>query len=213
MTAEEALAHPWVSRNCDLQTEPLCVIRSLIPYRRTCALKNDILRVLRDCRFLNRNQEATVRDIFHLIDTDGDGVVTLEQLFRVMSEVDPEISKEEVREIIYAADLDENHSVLTLDDFLSARINRKVIQKEERLRKVFQSIDIDRNGKLSSSDICAVLESVSGRRLSLKEAKNHILEIEGNIDGEIDYEIFLKMFIKPNVTPDKTVTEYSKSLS
>jgi len=213
MTAEEALAHPWISRNCDLQTEPLCVIKSLRLFRRTCALKNDILRVLCECRFLNRTQETAVRETFRRIDTDGDGVITLEELFRVMSDVDPEISKEEVREIIYAVDLDENNTVLTIDDFLSARINRKVTQNEERLRKVFQSIDIDRNGKLSSSDICSVLESVSGRRLPLKEAKKHILAIEGNIDGEIDYEVFLKMFIKSNVTAEMSITDHSKSLT
>lgn len=211
MTAEEALAHPWISRNCDLQTEPLCVIRSLRLFRRTCALKNDILRVLCECRFLNRTQEAAVRETFRLIDTDGDGVITLEELYRVMSDVDPQISKGEVREIIYATDLDEKNGVLTIDDFLSARINRKIIQKEERLRKVFQSIDIDRNGKLSPSDICAVLESVSGKRLPLNEAKKHILEIDGNIDGEIDYENFLKMFTKSNETFEMSVTGTSKS--
>jgi len=112
-----------------------------------------------------------------------------------MCEVDPQISKDEVREIIYAVDLDEEHSVLTIDDFLSARINRKIIQKEERLRKVFRAIDIDRNGKLSSSDICAVLESVSGKRRLLKEAKKYISEVKGNVDGEIDYENFLQMFV------------------
>jgi len=195
LTAEEALAHPWISSNCDLQTEPLCVIRSLRIFRRTCALKNEVLRVLHQCGFLSRGQEAAVRETFRLIDTDGDGVITLEELFHVMCEVDPQISKDEVREIIYAVDLDEEHSVLTIDDFLSARINRKIIQKEERLRKVFRAIDIDRNGKLSSSDICAVLESVSGKRRLLKEAKKYISEVKGNVDGEIDYENFLQMFV------------------
>jgi len=194
LTAEEALAHPWITKNSILKTGPLRVIKSLRIFRRTCALKNDILRVLRDCEFLNWDQEAVVRETFNLIDKDGDGIVTSGELLKVIREIDKDISHEEVKEIIAAADYDGNDDVLTIDDFLSARINRKVVQKEERLRKLFHCLDIDRNGKLSSSDICSVLESVSGKKLIEEEVKNQISKIDTSNNGEIDYEDFLAMF-------------------
>jgi len=153
---------------------------------------------------LNRDQEAAVRETFRLIDKDGDGVITLDELFHIMRDLDPEVSKDEVREIIYAVDLEGDDSGLTIDDFLTARINRKVIQKEERLRKVFQCLDIDRNGKLSCSDICAVLESVSGKRLTLKEASKLISEVDSS-KGEIDYENFLAMFGKSKCSAECSI--------
>lgn len=198
MTAEEALAHPWITQNSILQTQPLRVIKSLRVFKRSCALKNDILRVLRDCNYLNCNQEWAVRDTFRLIDKDGDGIINAGELLKVIRDIDPEISHGEVKEIIAAANFDGRDNVLKIDDFLSARINRKVVQKEERLRKLFQCLDIDGNGKLSCADICAVMESVPGRRLTEEEAMKQISEIDTSKNGEIDYEDFLAMFTQPS---------------
>jgi len=148
MTAEEAVAHPWITKNSKLKTEPLRMIKSLKIFGHNCALKHDILRVLLNCQFLNRDQEAAVEETFRLIDKDGDGVITSEQLLHAIRNVDPKISKQEINEIIAAGDLDCRENVFTIEDFLSARINRKVVQKEERLRKVFHSLDVDRDGVL-----------------------------------------------------------------
>jgi len=196
MTAEEAVAHPWITKNSNLKTEPLRMIKSLKIFGRNCALKHDILRVLLNCQFLNRDQEAAVKETFCLIDKDGDGVITSEQLLHAIRNVDPKISKQEIKEIIAAGDLDCRENVFTIEDFLSARINRKVVQKEERLRKVFHSLDVDRDGVLCWKDISSVLESVSGKSLTEKEARELISEVESTNDGEIDYEDFLVMFHK-----------------
>lgn len=193
MTAEEALAHPWITKTSTLKTEPLPAIRSLRIFRRTCALKDDILRVLQDCKFLNRDQEAAVKKTFGLIDKDGDGIITAQELFEVMQQVDPNISLAEVKEIIVAVDVN-GDNVLSLDEFLSARINRKVIQKEERLRKLFKCLDLDDSGALSAGEICAALESVRGEKLKKEEAVKLIEEVDTNKDGVIDYEEFMAMF-------------------
>jgi len=193
MTAEEALAHPWITKTSSLKNEPLPAIRSLRIFQRTCALKNDILRVLQDCKFLNKDQEAAVEETFALIDKDGDGIITAEELFEVMRQVDPKISKDEVKEIIVAVDVN-GDNVLSLDEFLSARINRKVVQKEERLRKLFKCLDLDDSGALSVGEVCAALESVRGEKLTEEEAKRLIEEVDTNKDGEIDYEEFIAMF-------------------
>jgi len=193
ITAEEALGHPWIVENAVPRTEPLLVIRSLRIFRRTCALKNDILRVLRDCNYLNRHQEEAVRETFRLIDKDGDGIITAGELQEVIRQVDPEISSDEIREIIVAVDLNGNN-VLTVDEFLCARINRKVVQKEERLRKLFHCLDLDSSGTLSAEDICEALESISGKKLTEKHARNLISEVDTTNNGEINYEEFLTIF-------------------
>jgi len=196
MTAEEALAHPWVKQSSSLRTEPLPAIRSLRIFKRTCALKNDILRVLDHCKFLNKDQEAAVKQTFQFIDADGDGIITAKELYEVMKQVDPNITYEEVREIIVAVDVN-GDEVLSLDEFLSARINRKVVQKEERLRKLFKCLDLNDNGFLSVDEISAALESVRGEKVARKEVEDRMKEVDTNHDGVIDYEEFLSMFKDP----------------
>jgi len=193
MTAEEALAHPWITQTSSLKNEPLPAIRSLRIFQRTCALKNDILRVLQDCKFLNKDQEKAVKETFALIDKDGDGIITSEELYEVMRKIDPNISQDEVKEIVVAVDVN-GDNVISLDEFLSVRINRKVVQKEERLRKLFRCLDLDDNGKLSSGEICSALESVRGQKLTPEEAAKLIEDVDTNKDGEIDYEEFIAMF-------------------
>jgi len=195
LTAEEALAHPWITKGTSLKTEALPAIRSLRKFRRTCALKNDILKVLLDCKFLNRDQEAAVKQTFEVIDKDGDGVITSEELYEVLKQVDKDISRQEVKEVIIAVDVN-GDDVLTLDEFLSARINRKVMQKEERLRKLFKCLDLDDSGLLSVDEVCAALESARGKKVMKMEVEKLIKEADVNHDGEIDYEEFLAMFNK-----------------
>jgi len=193
MTAEEALAHPWITKTSSLKTEPLPAIRSLRIFKRTCALKNDILLLLQDCKFLNPDQEEAVKKTFKFIDKDGDGIITVEELFDVMKKVDPNITKDEVKEIILAVDVN-GDNVLSMDEFLSARINRKVVQKEERLRKLFKCLDMDGSGALSVEELCAALESIRGKKLEKEDAEKLIKEVDTNNDGVIDYEEFLAMF-------------------
>merc|ERR1719410_1987397 len=97
MTAEEALAHPWITKQGKLNHEPLPAIRSLRIFRRGCALKRDILRILQDCKFLNRDQEQAVQETFALIDKDNDGVITADELLQVMKQVDDGMTEEECR--------------------------------------------------------------------------------------------------------------------
>merc|ERR1711994_68434 len=193
MTAEEALAHPWITKTAKLTHEPLPTIRSLRIYKRGCALKEDILRILQDCKFLNRDQEAAVEETFNMIDVDGDGIVDSKELLKVMGDLDPDITPDEIREIMVACDYNGDNE-LSLDEFLSARINRKVVQKEERLRKLFKCLDLDESGNLSREEISAALESVQGRQLTSEEAGKLIEDADLNKDGVIDYEEFLAMF-------------------
>jgi len=142
-----------------------------------------------------------VKQTFEIIDKDGDGVITSEELYEVLKQVDQNISREEVKEVIMAVDVN-GDDVLTLDEFLSARINRKVMQKEERLRKLFKCLDLDDSGLLNVAEVCAALESARGKKVLEMEVEKLIKEADVNNDGEIDYEEFLAMFNKSTALGD-----------
>lgn len=194
MTAEEALAHPWITGNCmGERNTPIPMIRSLRHFRRTCGLQSEILRVLCECKFLNRDQEASVKETFARFDKNGDGVISVEELYEAMSEVDSKATMEDARDVIRAVDINANDH-LELDEFLGARICRKINLKEERLKKLFRCLDLDDSGNLNAKEIVAALESIRGSSMSLEEAENLINQVDKNKDGVIDYEEFLEMF-------------------
>jgi len=118
---------------------PLPAIRSLRIFKRTCALKNDILLLLQDCKFLNPDQEEAVKQTFKIIDKDGDGIITADELFDVMKQIDPNITKDEVKEITLAVDVN-GDEVLTMDEFLNARINRKVVRRRRNVQGSCSSV-------------------------------------------------------------------------
>lgn len=201
MTAEEALAHPWITGNCiGIRSTPLPMIRSLRHYRRTCGLQSEILKVLSDCKFLNHDQEEEVRASFKLMDTNGDGVVSAEELFASLRKVDPDTTLEDCQRIITACDANSD-AVLELDEFIGARICRKISQKEERLKKLFHCLDLDESGTLNAHEVVAALESIRGSQFPLKEAKKLINQVDINKDGVIDYEEFISLFC-PRMTED-----------
>eukprot|EP00497_Spongosphaera_streptacantha_P000363 TRINITY_DN122_c1_g1_i1.p1 TRINITY_DN122_c1_g1~~TRINITY_DN122_c1_g1_i1.p1 ORF type:complete len:205 (-),score=53.22 TRINITY_DN122_c1_g1_i1:75-689(-) len=194
MTAEEALAHPWITGNClGSRTTPIPVIRSLRHFRRTCGLQSEILRVLCECKFLNRDQERSVKETFKKFDKNGDGVVTVDELYEAMKEIDESATKEDAKSVIKAVDFNEN-DMLELDEFLGARICRKINLKEERLKKLFRCLDLDDSGNLNAKEIVAALESIRGSSMSLDEAAALINAVDKNNDGVVDYEEFLEMF-------------------
>merc|ERR1719273_2083274 len=196
MTAEEALAHPWITGNClGIRTTPIPVIKSLRYFRRTCGLQREILKVLSECKFLNHDQELAVKETFAMLDKNGDGVVTADELYEVLRNMDPEVTLDDAQQVIHACD--HNHdSVLELDEFIGARICKKIGSKEERLKKLFRCLDLDDSGTLNAQEIVAALESIRGSSFSIDEAKNLISQVDTNDDGVVDYEEFLKIFIQ-----------------
>ena len=90
MTAEEALEHPWINQNDEEENTNkntndntkkltrvsivnLTIIHSLQGYRQHCALQSEILKILRECNYLNSSQMKCVKEFFDAADVNGDG--------------------------------------------------------------------------------------------------------------------------------------------
>merc|ERR1712096_511526 len=82
-------------------------------------------------------------------DKDGDGRITEEELFDALLKVDPKITRSDVASILQSIDAD-NDGFMDYDELLSSRIARKLQSNEDRLRKVFQLLDFDGGGTISS---------------------------------------------------------------
>jgi len=197
MTSEEAMSHPWILGTStggklvvSLDSD---VMRSVRFFNRKCQLRAEILLLLKELKYLSKHQEEAVKKTFELMDLDGDGMVDVDDLYRALSEVDDKITKEECESIMASVDANKN-GVLHYDDLLSIRINRKLISKEERLKKVFRCLDVKRKKVLTPAEVQGALLSVH-KNITLEESKKLVREAKKNSDGDIDYEEWLDVFV------------------
>jgi len=198
MTSEEAMFHPWIRGEAlggqlslpmdqDIQ-------KSMRYFHRHCQLQTEILLVLKGCKYLSTNQEDAVMNTFKMMDKEGHGRVTEDELYEALHKVDPNLTRDECHTIMISVDANSN-GVIEFDELLSTRINRKLISKEERLRKVFKCLDTDGSRTLTPDEVFAALSSVH-KDISMAKCKELIKDADTNHDGMIDYEEWLAMFGK-----------------
>jgi len=198
MTSEEAMYHPWIrgdglggSLSLPMDGD---IQKSMRYFYRHCQLQSEILLVLKGCKYLSTNQEDAVMSTFKMMDKEGHGRVTEEELYDALHKVDPNLTREECHTIMLSVDANSN-GVIEYDELLATRINRKLISKEERLRKVFKCLDTDGSRTLTPDEVFAALSSIH-RDISLAKCKELIKGADTNHDGMIDYEEWLGMFGK-----------------
>jgi len=212
MTAEEALEHPWINSlggdndindNKTLKLRRvsivnLTIIHSLQGYRHHCALQSEILKILRECNYLNSSQMKAVKEFFDAADINGDGKISADELYDALKTIDKDINREDAQSILQSLDAN-NDGYMDWNELLSSRINRKLQSKEERLRKVFKALDLDNSGKISADELKAALESINEMKtIKIEECMKLISEADLNNDGEIDFEEFITMFQNQN---------------
>merc|ERR1719317_234893 len=160
--------------------------KSMKYFHRNCQLQSEILLVLKGCKYLSTNQEKSVMDTFKLMDKEGHGRITEEELYQTLIKVDPNLTREECHTIMISVDANSN-GVIEFDELLSTRINRKLISKEERLRKVFRCLDTDGSRTLTPEELKGALISVY-KSVDVTKCEELIKVADTNNDGVIDYE-------------------------
>jgi len=196
MTSEEVMYHPWVTGSSlgGALKSPMDgdIQKSMKFFQRNCQLQSDILLVLKKCKYLSSNQERSLRRTFEAMGKENNGMITEEELYGALIEVDPNLTREECHTVMVSVDANSN-GVIEWDELLSSRINRKLVSKEERLRKVFKCLDLNGDRMLASDEIFAALRSVN-KNISLSECTELLRAADTNKDGKIDYEEWLTMF-------------------
>jgi len=196
MTSEEAMSHPWLlgKKLGGRLKAPVDadVNRAMKFFHRNCQLQSEILLVLKNCKYLSSHQEAAVKKTFQTIDLNGDGLISEDELFQALHAIDSSLTRQDAKSIMLTVDANSN-GVLEYDELLSSRINRKLISKEERMRKVFRCLDVDNSGTLTAQEIQGALMSIH-EGIDIKQCQKLIAEADKNNDNVIDYEEWIEVF-------------------
>ncbi len=198
LSADQALKHDWFNKT---QTKELLFatakknIKSILSKLCTYKAEHQLQQVAIAFIVHNIGQTEEVKRIFQafqLIDENGDGRITKDELIKGLSFYDSSIKnpKEEVDKIFHTIDMDNNGS-LEFEEFARVLIDKKKLLTNDILKFCFNFFDSDRSGEITMEE----LKDIFG-----KGNENRIVELVNEVDtdknGMIDFQEFKEMMIK-----------------
>merc|ERR1712228_470439 len=132
------------------------------------------------------------QDAFKLFDMDGDGLITTEELIKLIEKVGGNMTEGEAKALIKQADKDANEGI----DFSEFEKLWAAIkgggEDEAEIRKEFKALDTDNSGFITKEEMLAVIsdcEHFTGDKM--EEAKKCVSELDVDDDGKVSYPEFL----------------------
>ncbi|KAI3924466.1 hypothetical protein MKW98_032667 [Papaver atlanticum] len=189
LTAHEVLCHPWVQVDGVAPDKPLdsAVLTRLKQFSAMNKLKKIAIRVIAER--LSEEEIAGLKEMFMMIDTDGSGQITFEELKAGLERVGSKLKESEIYELMQAADID-NSGTIDYGEFLAATLHLNKIEREDHLYAAFSYFDKDGSGFITKDELQQACEEFGMGDVHLEDM---IGEVDTNNDGLIDYSEFVAM--------------------
>jgi calcium-dependent protein kinase len=163
-SADQALAHPWFTQQTrrtmvDDQAQPMlqALKSNLERFAMQQKLEKAVLAIA--VRNQDESQLKGLRQIFSALDTDQDGVLSVEEVERGLElsevDIDPEME----------AELEHILSVtgrVTYSDFMALMMDRAIMCEESVVKEAFSIFDRNRDGRLDIEELTAILKEDAG---------------------------------------------------
>lgn len=190
LSASKALVHPWFdsalegsAAAADMQDNIRHLHHRLRRFVGSCTLKKMALNII--AQNLQEEDIGHLRKVFNSIDIDGNGVITLDELHKVVqAEATPQL-QEEALTMLVGMDMDSSQTV-EYNEFLAATMARAVWSREAYMKQAFDHFDYDKKGYISMEDLRRCLPNDDACRQVLGE-------VDSNADGVISFEEFSAM--------------------
>ncbi|MCD7452691.1 hypothetical protein HAX54_017751 [Datura stramonium] len=132
---------------------------------------------------------------FSVIDRDGDGKISKEQLETILSRVGGKSPPSEEELMLLLDEIDKNgDGCISLDDFVT--ISSAFEPQEEvstELKDTFDFFDEDHDGKITAQELLNVFRMIGDARCTLEECRHMIESVDKNGDGFVCFEDFCLM--------------------
>lgn len=201
LTAVEVLEHPWLTTATDT---PLvqAVLKNLSTFHGQSKLELAVLSMLSDQ--MTEAEMKELQESFKKIDTNNDGTITVAELEAAMSTMDPgNKSMAKVQEMMRQADVNKD-GVLSYKEMLMTAVNRKLMNKEERLYNVFTKMDLNGDGRIDREELTKLLKCDNAVDSMIQEA-------DKDGDGMVDYNEFIDLWTKKGIQKAKRELSVKKS--
>ena len=195
-TAAQALNHIWLKtikkEGQDAKLDPK-IFENLTNYKEIPTLKKEAMKVI-----VNMMNDKDIRELnkaFRKIDTDNSGMISHEELQKVMNEVGFTYSEEETKLIIKTIKKTDDKEI-NYSDFLAATIDQKVFLNKDKIKSAFKHFDIFNKNEISLSSLKESMAR-NGRKINEKVLEQWIQEIDTK-NGKIDLETFINLMKNEN---------------
>jgi calcium-dependent protein kinase len=201
LTAKQVLEHPWIQNAKKAPNVPLGdVVKSrLKQFSVMNRFKRKALRVIAE--FLSTEEVEDIKVMFNKMDTDNDGIVSIEELKAGLRDFSTQLAESEVQMLIEAVDT-KGKGTLDYGEFVAVSLHLQKVANDEHLRKAFSYFDKDGNGYILPQELCDALKEDGGDDC-VDVANDIFQEVDTDKDGRISYEEFAAMM--------KTGTDWRKA--
>lgn len=193
-TAHQVLCHPWICEDGVAPDRPLdpAILSRMKQFLAMNKMKKIALRVIAER--LSEEEIAGLKETFKMIDADGSGAITFDELKAGLERMGSGLMDSEIRVLMEAADIDKSGSI-DYEEFITATINMNKLQREEDLAAAFSYFDKDGSGYITMDEL---QQACLDHNMGDAEIIDIIREIDQNNDGCIDYSEFVAMMRKGN---------------
>ncbi|CAG9335081.1 unnamed protein product [Blepharisma stoltei] len=201
ITAQEALEHSWVKKYKDLENlsqdhsnQTLSgVLQQLTHFNSNSKLKTAISTFI-SAQLVSQADTKELRNAFRLLDRNGDGRVSKEELLEKYKEcvggIDP---SKQVDQIMKNVDTDHS-GFIDYTEFIQATLRREILFSKKNLETAFRLFDKDGSGSISAKELRDILSN--GELLDDAVWRDIIKEVDQNGDGEIDLREFQSLIME-----------------
>ncbi|KAJ6901060.1 calcium-dependent protein kinase 1-like [Populus alba x Populus x berolinensis] len=209
LTAHEVLCHPWVQEDGVAPDKPLdsAVLSRLKQFSAMNKFKKMALRVIAET--LSEEEIAGLKEMFKMIDTDGSGHITFEELKAGLKRFGANLKESEIYDLMHAADVD-NSGTIDYGEFIAATLHLNKIERDDHLFAAFSYFDKDGSGYITPDELQKACEEFGWEDVRLEEMIREVdqdnaagwvrIDLQRHfVDGRIDYNEFVAMMQKGNV--------------
>jgi len=142
---------------------------------------------------LGDSQIKALRDTFMALDGNGDGLLTVNEMKEGLLKSGLKEIPPDLQQIMEEVDSD-GSGVIDYTEFLAATLDRKAYIQEDVCWSAFRIFDKNGDGKISKTEIEAVLGAGDVEAAMGAQAVADLLkEVDKDGDGEIDFQEFMGM--------------------
>jgi calcium-dependent protein kinase len=186
MTPLKALNHHWLTSDNRKQLD-LEVIERLKKFQAPRRLQSEFMLFLSN--FVNSEDINKIKDTFEAIDVDYSGWISLEELKEALKGFE---NTERIEEIMKNIDFDKNGEI-NYSEFLAATIDRKHLESEENMKRIFSHFDNKGEGVITTESLRKAFLRGS-KSYTEEDVKEMIYEITGKHD--INFDEFQKLLLQ-----------------
>ena len=194
ISAKEALQDIWIQNNTHSSPLQSKILKNLSSFNTQNRFRHAIITYIA-AQMTTKEDNDELLKAFTSLDTDGNGVLSHEELITGYSSLMPSSSKSEIKAIVdeLMENLDVNHlGEINFTQFVVAAMNREKLLHSKQIENAFKMFDQDGNGFI---DLNELKIAMSGVKLKDEEWQDLILKYDIDKDGVISVEEFKDLLL------------------